>query len=75
MAAIPIWPRQKRMGSTPLRLAFCWTHGRRKLIKAKPQKDSPTVDEALLRIVALYKIEASFGSDSQVERIGFVLNR
>tara|TARA_R100001369_G_scaffold57543_2_gene84394 strand:+ start:1028 stop:1138 length:111 start_codon:yes stop_codon:yes gene_type:complete len=36
-----------------LRLAFCWAHGRRKLIKAKPKKGSPIVDEALVRIAAL----------------------
>jgi transposase len=47
----------KRPGGDPLRLAFCWAHGRRKLIKAKPKKGSPIVDEALLRIAALYKIE------------------
>jgi len=47
----------KRMGGDPLRLAFCWAHGRRKLIKAKPKKGSPIVDEALLRIAALYKVE------------------
>jgi transposase len=47
----------KRAGGDPLRLAFCWAHGRRKLIKAKPRKGSPIVDEALLRIAALYKIE------------------
>jgi transposase len=30
----------KRTGGDPLRLAFCWAHGRRKLIKAKPKKRS-----------------------------------
>jgi len=49
----------KRTGGEPLRLAFCWAHGRRKLIKAQPKKGSPIVDEALLRIAALYKIEDS----------------
>jgi len=54
----------KRTGGDPLRLAFCWAHGRRKLIKAKPKKGSPIVDEALLRIAALYKIENAIrGSD------------
>ncbi|WP_186400806.1 IS66 family transposase [Stappia sp. P2PMeth1] len=48
-----------RTGGEPLKLAFCWAHGRRKLIKAKPKKGSPIVDEALLRIAALYKIEDS----------------
>ena len=47
----------KRPGGKPLQLAFCWAHGRRKLIKAKPKKGSPIVDEALLRIAALYKVE------------------
>jgi len=46
-----------RMGGDPLRLAFCWAHGRRKLIKATPKSGSPIVDEALVRIAALYKIE------------------
>jgi len=38
------------MRGNPLRLAFWWAHGGRKLIKAKPKKGSPIVDEALLRI-------------------------
>jgi transposase len=53
-----------RKGGKPLRLAFCWAHGRRKLIAAKPKKGSPIVDEALLRIAALYKVEDTIrGSD------------
>ncbi len=59
----------KRTGGDPLRLAFCWAHGRRKLIKAKPQKGSPIVDEALLRIAALYKVEDAIrGSDPDHRR-------
>ncbi len=59
----------KRTGGDPLRLAFCWAHGRRKLIKAKPQKGSPIVDEALLRIAALYKIEDAIrGADPDHRR-------
>ena len=59
----------KRTGGDPLRLAFCWAHGRRKLIKAKPRKGSPIVDEALLRIAALYKIEDQIrGSDPDQRR-------
>lgn len=49
----------RRTGGAPLRLAFCWAHGRRKLIKAMPKKGSPIVDEALVRIAALYKVEDS----------------
>ena len=59
----------KRAGGAPLRLAFCWAHGWRKLIKAKPQKGSPIVDEALLRIAALYKVEDAIrGSDPDNRR-------
>ena len=48
----------KRVGGKPLKLAYCWSHGRRALIKAQPKAGSPIVDETLLRIAALYKIEA-----------------
>ena len=59
----------KRTCSDPLWLAFCWSHGRRKLIKAKPQKGSPIMDEALLRIAALYKIEDAIrGNDPDHRR-------
>ncbi len=49
--------RNARTGGEPLKLAFCWSHGRRKLIAAKPKAGSPIVDEALRRIAALYRIE------------------
>lgn len=49
--------RPTRPGGSPLKLAYCWAHGRRKLIEAKPKAGSPIVDEALLRVAALYKIE------------------
>ena len=59
----------KRTGGDPLRLAFCWAHGRRKLIKAEPEKGAPSVDEALVRIAALYKIEDAIrGSASDHRR-------
>ena len=48
-----------RPGGKPLRLAFCWSHARRKLIKAEPKKGSPIVQEALRRIAAIYHIETS----------------
>lgn len=58
-----------RAGGEPLKLAFCWAHGRRKLIKATPKSGSPIVDEALVRIAALYKIEDSIrGSDPEHRR-------
>jgi hypothetical protein len=49
-------------------LAFCWAHGRRKLIAAKPKKGSPIVDEALLRIAALYKVEGILTLDRRAIR-------
>lgn len=58
-----------RTGGKPLRLASCWAHGRRKLIKPTPKAGSPIVDEALIRIAALYKIEDSIrGSDPEHPR-------
>jgi transposase len=58
-----------RIGGYPLKLAFCWAHGRRRLIKATPKSGSPIVDEALVRIAALYKIEDSIrGSDPEHRR-------
>lgn len=57
-----------RKGGKPLQLAFCWAHGRRKLIKAKPKKGSPIVDEALVRIAALYKIEDAIRGTSPDHR-------
>ncbi|QCI99241.1 IS66 family transposase [Agrobacterium larrymoorei] len=58
-----------RTGGDPLKLAFCWAHGRRKLIKATPKSGSPIVEAALVRIAALYKIEDSIrGSDPQHRR-------
>lgn len=56
-----------RTGGKPLDLAFCWSHGRRKLIEAKPKAGSPIVDEALVRIAALYKIEGEIrGQDPKI---------
>lgn len=58
-----------RVGGDPLKLAFCWAHGRRKLIKATPKSGSPIVEAALVRIAALYKIEDSIrGSDPEHRR-------
>lgn len=58
-----------RKGGKPLALAFCWSHGRRKLLAAKPKAGSPIVDEALVRIAALYRIEdAMRGKDRDLRR-------
>ncbi len=52
----------KRTGGKPLQLAFCWSHGRRKLIKATPKNGSPIVDEALARIAALVRNRVGIAS-------------
>lgn len=58
----------KRTDGKPLRLAYCWSHGRRALIKAQPKSGSPVVDEALLRTVAIYRIEADIRGMSPDQR-------
>ena len=58
-----------------MRLAFCWAHGRRKLIRAKPRK-SQTPErpahrgrDALLRIAALYKIKDAICDSAPDHRV------
>jgi transposase len=46
-----------RQGGSLLRLAYCWSHGRREVIKAIPEAGSPIGDEILQRIAGLYAIE------------------
>ena len=58
-----------RQGGPPLRLAYCWSHGRREVIKAIPEVGSPIGDEILQRIAALYAIEKQIrGSSPEVRR-------
>lgn len=47
----------RRRGNRPLRLAHCWAHARREVIKATPKAGSPVADAILRRIAALYGIE------------------
>lgn len=50
--------RAERKGGAPLRLAWCWSHGRREIIAATPKAGSPIAAAILVRIAALYAIEA-----------------
>lgn len=50
--------RPGRRGGAPLRLAWCWSHGRREIIAATPKAGSPIADAILARIAVLYAIEA-----------------
>lgn len=57
--------RPERKGGAPLRLAWCWSHGRREIIAATPKASSPVADAVLARIAALYAIEKEIrGSDA-----------
>lgn len=58
-----------RQGGSPLRLAYCWSHGRREVIKAMPEAGSPIGDEILQRIASLYAIEKQIrGASPEVRR-------
>lgn len=50
--------RPGRRSGAPLRLAWCWSHGRREIIAATPKAGSPVAEAVLARIAALYAIEA-----------------
>ena len=49
--------RPERTGGAPLRLAACWSHGRREIIAATPKAGSPIADAVLARVAALYGVE------------------
>ena len=49
----------RRESGAPLRLAYCWVHARREIIRAMPKAGSPVADDLLGRIAELYKIEAT----------------
>ena len=49
--------RPERKGGAPLRLAWCWSHGRREIIAATPKAGSPVAEAILQRIATLYAVE------------------
>jgi transposase len=59
--------RPERKGGAPLRLAGCWSHGRREIIAATPKAGSPVAEAVLARIAALYAIEKEIrGKDAHL---------
>jgi transposase len=60
--------RADRQGGSALRLAYCWSHGRREVIKAIPEAGSPVGDEILQRIAGLYVIEKQIRGTSPEQR-------
>jgi transposase len=57
--------RPGRRGGAPLRLAWCWSHGRREIIAATPKAGSPVADAILARVAMLYAIEAEIRGKEQ----------
>ena len=65
--------RPGRRGGAPLRLAWCWSHGRREIIAATPKAGSPIADAILARIAALYAIEAEIrGKEPSIRQMARV---
>ncbi len=61
--------RPGRKGGAPLRLAWCWSHGRREIIAATPKAGSPIAEAVLARIAALYAIEAEIrGKEASIRQ-------
>jgi transposase len=61
--------RAERKGGAPLRLAWCWSHGRREIIAATPKAGSPIAEAILARIAALYAIEAEIrGKEASIRQ-------
>ena len=58
--------RPERKGGAPLRLAWCWSHGRREIIAATPKAGSPVAEAILQRIATLYAVEKEIrGKDAR----------
>ncbi len=53
----------------PIRLAYCWAHARRKLYEISKNSTAPIAEEGLLRIAALYRIEADIRGQSPSARL------
>jgi transposase len=65
--------RPGRRGGAPLRLAWCWSHGRREIIAATPKAGSPVAEAILARIAALYAIEAEIrGKEPSIRQMARV---
>ena len=54
--------------NTDVQLAFCWSHARRKFYEVQVATKAPVAEEALLRIAALYAIEADIRGQSAEDR-------
>ncbi len=58
-----------RKGGAPLRLAFCWSHARRRFREIHDSSGSEIAAEGLRRIAGLYAIEAEIRGSSAERRL------
>ena len=58
-----------RTGGAPLRLAFCWSHARRRLREIHESSGSEIAAEGLRRIAELYAIEADIRGSPPEQRL------
>jgi transposase len=62
--------RPARKGGAPLRLAWCWSHGRRVIIAATPKAGSPVAEAILGRVATLYAVEKEIrGKDTRTRQM------
>ena len=54
--------------NTPIELAYCWAHARRKLFELTINNVAPIAEEGLKQIKAFYRIEAQIKGMSADER-------
>ena len=54
--------------NTPIELAYCWAHARRKLFERTINNVAPIAEEGLKQIKAFYRIEAQIKGMSADER-------
>ena len=59
----------RRVGGSPLALAYCWAHARRKLHDIYQKDGSEIAAEGLRRIAEIYKIEAKIRGKTPDERL------
>lgn len=68
----PFWsgvPMLTRKGGAPIRLAYCWSHARRRLREIYDSSGSEIAAEGLRRIAKLYAIEADIRGSPPEQRL------
>ncbi len=61
--------KPSRKGGSPIRMAYCWAHARRKLKEVFDRDGSEIAAEGLRRIAEFYAIEADIGGISPGQRL------